>query len=108
MAIVVLVVATGDDESPPTPGADSPAGTVVGDSPETYLYHDRLTTAVGERAVVTNDDDTPHTYTADGGLFDSGPLAAGEAASFPSLPAGTYPYHCEIHPALTGELVVRD
>ena len=104
--VIVFAAVAGDEDSPATPGGSTTDSTVVGDSPATFRYHDRVTTAAGDRAEVTNDDDAPHTYTSDDGLFDSGTLSPGGSASFPSLPPGTYGYHCEIHPALTGQLVI--
>ena len=71
-------------------------------------YETELRVPVGDRALAVNVDDVPHTYTSDDGLFDTGVLEAGEEAHVPSLAAGIYPYHCEIHPSLRGQLVVTD
>lgn len=108
VAVVALVALGGDGGDP---AVDPTTDTVVdavrsGAAPDELRYAVALRTDVGVRPNVTNDDDTPHTYTSDDGLFDSGPLDPGETATLPSLEAGTYPYHCEIHPDLTGELVI--
>lgn len=49
---------------------------------------------------------TPHTATADGGAFNSGTLHTPDAfvQSFPT--AGTFPYHCAIHPSMKATVVV--
>jgi plastocyanin len=64
--------------------------------------------APGATVTVSNLDGTPHTVAAENGGFDSGEVRAGGQGSFvaPRAP-GTYPFFCEIHPSMTGELVVR-
>jgi plastocyanin len=61
----------------------------------------------GASFTVDNRDSVAHTVTADDGAFDvrvGGGSDAGVTA--PDEP-GTYAFHCEIHPSMTGELVVR-
>ncbi len=48
-----------------------------------------------------------HTVVSDGGAFASGELAPGDRFSFAPTSAGTFPYHCSIHPSMTGEIDVR-
>ena len=51
---------------------------------------------------------TTHDITADTqGLFDSGSLAPGGTFSHTFTAAGTYHYHCSIHPSMTGIIVVN-
>lgn len=55
----------------------------------------------------TNGDDSPHTVTADDGTsFDSPLLGKGQAFTFSAPIAGTYPYHCTVHPFMTATLIV--
>jgi plastocyanin len=65
-----------------------------------------LRVAAGGAVTFVNDDGRSHTVTSDSGAFDSGVLAAGSSwvRRFPS--AGTYRYHCAIHPDMTGTVVV--
>jgi plastocyanin len=63
--------------------------------------------AVGSRMTWTNDDPTPHTVTADDGTFDSKQLDPGASFSVVLDKAGSYSYHCEIHPTMVGTVVVQ-
>lgn len=51
---------------------------------------------------------SPHTVTADNGLFDSGVLNPGDSYSVWFDGSGTVTYHCEIHPSMTGSLTVGE
>jgi plastocyanin len=48
-----------------------------------------------------------HTTTADGGTWTSGFLGRGESYSRLFGQAGTFDYHCEPHPFMTGVVVVQ-
>jgi plastocyanin len=50
---------------------------------------------------------TNHTTTSDSGLWDSGPLAPGDHFTFKFTKAGSFTYHCSIHPFMTGTIVVN-
>jgi plastocyanin len=56
----------------------------------------------------TNGDGVAHTVTSDSGAFDSGALFPGESFELPFDAVGTYPYHCSIHPSMTGQVIVVD
>ena len=60
----------------------------------------------GEVVLATNNDSITHTVTADDGDFDV-EVPGGSTESLGSVEAGTYAFHCEIHPSMTGELVVE-
>lgn len=64
--------------------------------------------AAGGQVSVSNRDSAPHTVTADDGAFDAGEVSGGSTGSFtaPGQP-GTYQFHCEIHPDMSGTLTVR-
>jgi plastocyanin len=67
-----------------------------------------LTVDRGARVTVTNRDSTAHTATADNGKsFDTGDIDPGSSATITLSKAGTYSYHCSIHPFMHGKLVVR-
>jgi plastocyanin len=64
-----------------------------------------LTVAVGDTITWTNKDMVGHTATA-AGVFDTGVIASGTTASVTLMKAGTFTYHCKIHPFMTGTIVV--
>jgi plastocyanin len=47
-----------------------------------------------------------HTFTADDGSFDTGTLSPGEAKSVVFDHAGSFSYHCSLHPWMTGTVIV--
>src|SRR6267378_6699999 len=62
---------------------------------------------VGSTVTWTNATAPTHTATSDTGAWDTGNIASGAtstAISFPS--AGTFTYHCAIHPSMTGSVIV--
>jgi plastocyanin len=56
----------------------------------------------------TNEDSIGHTTTQDSplALWDSGTIAADGRFSTTIDPAGTFAYHCSIHPGMTGKIKV--
>ena len=76
-----------------------------------------LTVKKGDNIQVTNKDNVPHTVTNgkgpddpnSGKLFDTSIINGGESAKVPTtkLTAGEYPFHCTIHPYMTGTLKVQ-
>jgi len=65
------------------------------------------TVAGGAVIQVSNADAEAHTLTAEDGVFDTGSVDGGTVVSFtaPAVP-GTYTFFCDIHPSMTGSLVV--
>jgi amicyanin len=66
-----------------------------------------VTVKVGDTVTWTNKDSVDHNVTADNGEFKSDNLAQGSTFSFTFTKAGSYPYHCTIHPYMTGTVVVQ-
>ena len=66
-----------------------------------------LTVKAGDTVTWTNQDSTAHTVTADDGSFDSKNVAAGASFSQTFATAGTFAYHCTIHPTMTATVVVQ-
>lgn len=62
--------------------------------------------AVGSTVTITNTDSSPHTWSSDDGAFDSGAIGPGEAFEFTFTQAGTFAYHCNFHPSMTGSITV--
>lgn len=67
----------------------------------------RLTVAGGTTVKVTNADQVPHTLTSDDGSFDAGEIGVGKTKTIVLKRPGTFTYSCQIHPSMTGTLVVK-
>lgn len=64
--------------------------------------------AAGDTITWHNSDATPHTATSNNGAFDTGPIAAGtDGKTVTFAVAGTFTYHCSIHPSMTGTITVQ-
>jgi len=68
---------------------------------------DQLNVAAGTAVTWTNTDSVSHTSTSDAAGWDSGIVAPGGQFSVAFQTAGTYSYHCAIHPGMVGTVVVR-
>src|SRR5215213_4393626 len=88
----------------PTAGAQGKTTTV---SIKDFAFNPpNATVAPGTTVTWVNNDQAPHTATADDGAFDSGTLQPGQSFSFTFDEAGTYAYHCNIHPDMTATVTV--
>jgi plastocyanin len=75
---------------------------------ENFRYSpDPITVKAGTTITVTNVDRTLHTLTADGGQFETGDLGSSASATITLPSPGRYTYHCRVHTAMTGTIVVR-
>ena len=54
-----------------------------------------------------NTDTTTHDMVSDTGLWDSGRMAPGASYQFTLSSKGSFPYHCSIHPGMTGTIIVQ-
>jgi len=63
--------------------------------------------AVGTTVTWTNTDSISHTSTSDATGWNSGIVAPGGKFSFAFDKAGTFSYHCAIHPGMVGSVTVR-
>jgi len=61
-----------------------------------------ITVHVGEKVEWENTGQMNHTATSDTGVWDSGVLATDQKFSFTFTSVGDYPYHCLLHPSMTG------
>jgi plastocyanin len=95
--------------TPTRPPATSPppsSGQAVGIANFAYTPSS-ITVRVGTRVTWTNRQAAiQHTVTADDGSFGSGQLSTGVSFSHVFTTAGTYSYHCSIHPDMTGTVTV--
>jgi plastocyanin len=66
-----------------------------------------LNVAAGTTVTWMNNDTVAHTSTSDALGWNSGIVAPGGQFSFVFPAAGTFSYHCAIHPGMVGTVVVR-
>ena len=107
-ALLALPPAADDAASLPAPAA------VAGGAPASveiriadYSFGQPRTVEAGAVVQVSNADAEAHTLTAEDGTFDTGSVDEGTVVSFtaPTVP-GTYSFYCDIHPSMTGSLVL--
>ena len=66
-----------------------------------------ITIKSGTRVTWVNNDSVPHTVTSDSGsLLNSGTLAPGQSFSFSFSSVTSVNYHCALHPAMKGTVIV--
>jgi hypothetical protein len=117
-AILLLASACGGGYSAPSPvPAPSPSPT-PGSTPITIptgastlgnraFNPAQLDVPVGTTVTWTNTDSTAHTTTSDGAGWNSGTLQPRAQFSTTFSEAGTFRYHCSIHPDMVGTVVVH-
>jgi plastocyanin len=105
LALLVVVPLAGAQESQDMMGQSTPKMWSV--TIEDFDF-DPADVAIqpGDTVMWVNRGNTPHTVTSDDGQFDSEALNPGESFMFTFPEAGTFSYHCEIHPFMTGSVTV--
>lgn len=112
VAVLGLVLGCGGGAGSPASGGGGPAAppgatdTIVMKS---FAFTPAsLTVAPGTKLTVVNEDQAPHTVTANDKSFDSGTISGGQRGEVtaPTKP-GSYPYICTIHQYMTGTLIVK-
>jgi plastocyanin len=92
--------------SPATPAPASPSPNTVVIQGFAYAPNP-ITVAKGSSITWTNKDAVAHTATADDGSWDTGSIAAGASKSVTFANAGTFAYHCTLHPMMKASLIVQ-
>jgi plastocyanin len=94
---------------PPATTAGTPASIVQGASvlTTTAFAPNPVTVAVGGTVTWTNNDNTTHTSTANNGAWNSGNIGPGGKFSMTFPTAGSFTYHCAIHPGMVGSVTVQ-
>jgi plastocyanin len=116
--------------TPTEPGMPTPTPTTAGTAPKKTpaspaaipVYSGRVDLSIqnfafvsktvtvkeGTTVVWKNNDTVDHTVTEDGGTSgpNSGKLAPGDGYPYTFPNAGTFTYHCSLHPSMTGTVVV--
>src|SRR5580704_14908626 len=57
-----------------------------------------ITIKAGQSITWTNEDSVGHSATADDNSWDTGVLPQGQSKTIAFAKAGTYTYHCSVHP----------
>jgi plastocyanin len=65
-----------------------------------------ITVKAGEKVTWANGDPAPHSIVLDGGECESPSFGEGESTTLVFNVAGSYPFHCGIHPNMTGTITV--
>jgi plastocyanin len=66
-----------------------------------------LTVAVHTTIIWDNNSAITHTSTSDNGKWNTGNISPGSSAQTIFDSTGTYHYHCNIHPGMTGTITVQ-
>ena len=96
----------GTTAEPATTSSSAPSGNAVSMSNLSFSPAS-LTVSTGTTVTWTNKDTVAHTVTSDTGSFDSGNMAPKATFSFKFNTAGTFAYHCSLHPSMKGTVTVK-
>jgi plastocyanin len=66
-----------------------------------------LTVTKGTTVTWTNQGSASHTVTSDTNVWPKSDVSPGATFSYKFTTAGTFPYHCSIHPSMTAQIVVK-
>ena len=66
-----------------------------------------ITVSVGTTITWQNNDGINHTSTSDTGVWDTGTIPPGGSKTTIFNTPGTFPYHCTVHPMMTGTVIVK-
>jgi plastocyanin len=66
-----------------------------------------LTVKAGDTVTWTNADSVGHSATADDKSFDTGIIDTGKSGTATFTKAGTFTYHCSVHPSMKGTIIVQ-
>jgi plastocyanin len=96
----------GQQPAPQQPAPQQPAaGFTQVDIRQSAYLPGSINIRVGQKVSWNNEDQVAHTVTADGLTFGKN-LPTGAVFNFAFVKPGNFPYHCAIHPAMRGTVVV--
>lgn len=67
-----------------------------------------VTVNQGDTVQWTNTGPSSHTTTSNTGIWDSGSMSSGQSFSQVFNTAGTFSFHCTLHPFMTGSIIVQN
>lgn len=100
---VALLALLGATIPVPAPAAQPPAVVRIANF---AFVPATVTVAAGQSVSFVNDDSEPHTASAVDRSFDSGGLDLHDTWQHAFRTPGRYAYFCEMHPTMTGTIVV--
>jgi plastocyanin len=103
VAMAGFVACGGDSSTPAGSSASTPAGAGVLTISGSTFSPGSVTTGTGGVLTITNEDSFAHTFTMDDGSVDQ-QIGGGETAEVTVTAAG--PFHCTIHPSMTGTVAL--
>lgn len=107
-ALLALGSACGSSSTSPTTSGADVTVSMVGDLGASSFNPNPVTMKVGQSVAWKNNDTIAHDATQDAGRFGTGTLNAGAtSAPIPMATAGTFTYHCTIHPGMIGTVTVQ-
>jgi plastocyanin len=99
--------APGGASAAPPSTAGSPAAAAAAVAIKDFAFNPGTIQAkVGQNITWTNQDSTAHTVTLDDKSVDSGNVQPNANYSHAFTQAGTFTYHCSIHPTMKGTVTV--
>ena len=108
-ALALATAACGSSSSPaaPTVAADVTISMVADRAAQSYSPNP-ANVRVGQTVAWKNNDTTAHDATQDASRFATGIVSAGATSSPITMSAaGTFTYHCTIHPGMVGTITVQ-
>jgi plastocyanin len=108
--VVVLTACGSKTVSPAAPATSAPA--VSGNEAKINISSFKfdpanITIKAGETVTWINQDDVVHTVVADDNSWTSDNLGKGVSYSHTFDTAGTFAYHCGVHPTMKGAVIVQ-
>jgi amicyanin len=103
VVLVASVLVAGCTSTTPATTGDSNTVTIKG-----FAFNPAtLTVKVGTTVTWTNEDTASHTVVSDvGSEIASDSLSTGQSYSHTFSTAGTFDYHCSVHPSMKAKIVV--
>lgn len=90
-----------------TSGSTKPAGKNAVTIQNFAFSPASITIKAGDSITWTNEDSVGHSATADDASWDTGVLSQGQSKSVTFAKAGTYTYHCSVHPNMKATVIVK-
>ncbi len=106
LAVAALLASCAASSPPPSTstGAGAPGSIAI----KNFSFDPaNVEVKAGTKVTWTNGDSTRHTVTSDDGTFKSAPIDPGGSFDHTFPNAGTFKYHCSIHPSMVGQVTVK-